>query len=124
MSKTEDFKLSLLSLLELLKEERQALIRNNSDLIIEIIEKKMTIVSDLEGLDMGKVKNNEELRDISMEIKEIQETNTLLTKQALSFQEDLIKSIASGTKEDASIYSQKGKYEAKNQSVNFVDKEI
>ncbi len=124
MQKAPELKKTLKELLKILKMEKEALIKNENVEIAKIVERKLELTEMLEKAISGDQKTDDEIRRLGSEIKELQETNTLLTKQALSFQENLIASIAANISNIAQTYSQKGGYTDKNQQSGLIDQEI
>lgn len=113
----------LKKLKNLLYDEKEALLKNDGHKIAEIVELKNDIIEDLKKLKVIDVSNNESVLELVKEIDSIQETNLLLTKQAIGYQEMLIESIAKNVKNLSNTYSAKGGYKAEN-NVNFVDQSI
>lgn len=124
MSTLKDLKKLLKELLALLIEEKIALIRNDGPLVASLVERKIEIVSSLEEMKKEAPGTDEETLRLGEEIKELQETNLLLTKQALKFQENLIESIAANINKAADTYSQKGEYRKQTQDVNLIDHKV
>ena len=124
MSTVKDLKKLLKELLALLIEEKIALIRNDGPLVASLVERKIEIVSSLEEMKKEAPGTDEETLRLGEEIKELQETNLLLTKQALKFQENLIESIAANINKAADTYSQKGEYRKQTQDVNLIDHKV
>jgi NADH:ubiquinone oxidoreductase subunit E len=114
----------LRELLSLMNEEKEALISNNGLSIANIVEHKIEIINSLEALENESQETDEEIQSLVEKIKEIQETNLLLTKQALKFQENLIESIAANISSVAETYSQKGGYTKQPQDINFIDQKV
>lgn len=111
----------LKDLLKLLKEEKEALIHNDGEKIAELVETKNNYIEKLgefKGLDMEK---NEEIIALSKEIDSLQEINLLMTKQALSYQNAILESIAKNV-QTKNTYSSKGNYDSKD--VNIIDQSI
>lgn len=92
MSKREFVK-HLESMIKLLKEEKKVLVGNQGDALVKIIDKKNSYIDDLEkfkGIDL----QDEKIMDLIGEIDSLQELNLLLTRQALSFQENFLESLS------------------------------
>lgn len=124
MSTFKKLKNILKELMDILKEEKEALINNDSSAVAGLVERKIEIVSILENQSKEAVETDEEILKLVGAIKELQETNLLLTKQALKFQENLIESIAENIKAVAETYSQKGEYKKQTQNINLVDQKV
>lgn len=114
---------NLNSLFKLLKEEKQALIQNQGHKLSEIVEKKNEYIekmSHFKGLD---IENNRKIMDLIYEINLLQESNLLLTKQAISFQDSLLESISKNLHKISNTYSAKGNYQCNN-NINLIDQTI
>lgn len=111
----------LKELIKLLKEEREALIKNDGEKIAELVEIKNNYIEKLgefKGLDMGE---DEEIITLAKEIDSLQEINLLMTKQALSYQNVMLESIAKNV-QTKNTYSPKGNYDSKD--INIIDQQI
>lgn len=94
----------------------------------EIVEKKNEYVEKLalyrEILDgSGGSPCPPELMQIVDEINSIQETNLLLTKQSLSYQNILLESISKVIQNTSNTYSAKGSYKKVN-NISLIDQEV
>lgn len=138
---------TLKTLLKLLQEEKEALLHNDAIKVAEIVDKKNEIIekltqirdnetsphpSDVIPTEMAvnctpelipteytKV-GGSPLLDMVQEINTLQETNLLLTKQSLSFQNILLESIAKNLQSMSNTYSSKGSYEKTN-NIGLID---
>ena len=113
----------LKKLKNLLYDEKEALVKNDGNRIAEIVELKTDIIESLKEFKDIDTSGNERLLELVKEIDALQETNLLLTKQAIGYQEMLIESIAKNLKNLSNTYSPKGGYKAEN-NVNFIDQSI
>lgn len=114
---------NLKELIGVLYDEKEALINNNGHKVGEIVEKKkeaLERIIEFQGLNIA---SNEQAMWLIKEINSLQETNLLLTKQALSYQEVLLESIAKNITSLTNTYSPKGNYSSSN-SINFVDQSV
>jgi hypothetical protein len=126
------------SLYDLLQQEKEALISNEGEELVRIVEEKIALADRIEGLkekeqekeEEGKKKRLEsEERDPAIDllverIRDIQQTNGLLAKQALSYHEVLLKSIAEESGKNRETYSPRGGYEDQNNTSTFVDQKV
>ena len=113
----------LKSTIKLLQEEKQCLIHSDGNKIPEIVELKNKLVeklSEFKGLD---IENNKKAMTLIEEINSLQETNLLLTKQALAFQNTLLESIAKNVQSMSNTYSAKGNYES-NSPISLVNQSV
>jgi DNA-binding protein H-NS len=111
----------------LLYDEKDALIKNDGYKIEEIVESKTRLIDKLEELKNSEgIKNileSESLMEIIEEIDSLQQTNMLLTKQAIAYQEMLMESIAESVKKAPSTYSKKASY-SRNNNISFIDQSV
>lgn len=122
MASISEFNRDLRALLRILSNEKKALISNNTDKIVQLVEKKTEFVEKLDkykGLDIA---TNEEAMKLIAEVNEIQETNLMLTKQAHSYNEVLMDSIAKNINKN-NTYSPYGSSNKSN-NVNFIDQSV
>ena len=113
----------LKSLIELLEEEKQALVQNDGDKVGEIVMTKEEYINRLSQFKDIDIENNEEIMKLIQEIDSLQELNFLLTKQALSYQNSILESISKNANKLANTYSAKGIYEKEN-SINLIDQSL
>lgn len=113
----------LKSIIQLLKEEKQALIENNGDRVGELVVLKSESIDKLVKFKGMDVENNKEAMKLIKEINSLQEINLLLTKQALAFQNSILESISKNVKKVSNTYSAKGNYELKN-NVSLIDQSV
>lgn len=100
---------------DVLLEEKEALITNDSAKVVAVIAEKETFMEVLPTLDSTGLKK-EDLSEIVTEIKNLQETNLLLTQQALQYQEKMMEAITDSAKTSGSTYSKNGHYSAEKQA--------
>lgn len=105
----------LTDLLHILKREKEALIKNEGTKIEAIVKEKEIFLSELPDVDFSKT-NQADIKTIVKEIRELQETNLMLTKQTLAFQEVLLSAISKGIKQSGNTYSNKGQHTAREQA--------
>ena len=123
MNKNKEFKKHLNSIIDILKEEKDALIQGDGNKIIEIVESKnqyIDTISEFKGL---KLEEDRSIMGLIEEIDSLQELNLLLTNQALSFQNALLESISIGLSTASNTYSQKGNYEG-TKNIGLVDHSV
>lgn len=106
----------------LLVKEKQALIKNENQKVADLLPQKEKYLPSLQNY-AGPL--GEQTKLLLKEIKELQETNLLLTKQALSFGENLMKSIRTNLKSDqANVYQdqkRKNPYQQRPTSSYIID---
>ena len=123
MNSTQELANHLKSILTLLYEEKEALIHNDGNAIAQIVESKKSYIEELSNVKDLNIQNNNKIMAIIEQINGLQETNLLLTKQALSFQNNLLESMSKNVQGSASTYSPKGNYESKN-TINLIDQSV
>ncbi|MPM30942.1 hypothetical protein SDC9_77495 [bioreactor metagenome] len=97
----------LLALKETLKREKQALMANDSIAFENIVTAKQDFLSRLEEASFegcSRVAIEQEV----LEIKELQECNVLLTKQAISYHDSILDALTDGMEKSSRTYSKKG----------------
>ena len=119
----KDLRNHLKDLCQLLKEEKQALMKSEGQKVQAIVEKKADLVGKLESLEVKISKDDWEIISLKKEIDSLQELNLLLTKQALSYQRSLLESIAVNVKKVSNTYSKRGEY-GKSESINLVNQRV
>lgn len=105
----------LTEFVDLLKNEKEALIHNEAEKVVEIVTQKQTFLEVLETLTPDSF-DDASLKEPLAEIKQLQETNLLLTKTALQFQETVLKAITKTVKSSGNTYSKKGYYKGNEQA--------
>lgn len=132
MTATKDLYNHLNSLLKLLQEEKEALIHNDVFKIAELVEKKNEYIEILSRFTSDGFLNPSSggvpspptpLRKLVDEINSIQETNLLLTKQSLSYQNFLLESLSKNIQNMSNTYSAKGNYQNIN-NIGLIDQEV
>lgn len=97
---------SLKQLLKLLKKEKKALIKNDGIQIEKLVKQKEQLVAPLNNY--KGVPSTEE-KELIREIKQVQNDNLLLTKQAIAFNDRFLSAVGSGMKKANSTYSSSGR---------------
>jgi len=116
---------SVVKLLKNLKKilivEKDALIQNKGDIIEEIVQKKETMLEKMETAEINE-KDQEDILGLISEIKELQETNAMLTQQAMNYANTFIAAFQKEAQKQAT-YSKEGQYE-KKQSTGLLDQSL
>lgn len=123
MLKVDNLIKELKGLISILYEEKEALLNNNGHEVASLVEKKKEYIDRLAAFKGLDIESDEKAMTLISQINQLQETNLLLTKQALSYQEVLIESIAKNINSTHSTYSQKGGFN-KPSSINLVDQSV
>lgn len=122
MASISEFNRDLRALLRILSNEKKALINNDADKIVQLVEKKTQFIEKLDKYKNLDIAANEEAMKLIKEVNEIQELNLLLTKQAYSYNEVLMDSIAKNINKN-NTYSPYGSSNKSN-NVNFIDQSV
>lgn len=99
---------SLESLLDILEEETQALVDSDGARVNEILDEKMRIMEDIDKFQGQNFSQNAEIVELIEKIDDLQETNLMLTQQALNYNETFLKIVTEGLEEKATTYSASG----------------
>lgn len=102
-------------LVTLLNKEKEALINNEASKMEAIVKEKEVFLLELTNADFSNV-DASELKKVMKKIRELQETNLMLTKQTLAFQETLMSAISKGIKQSGNTYSNKGQHSSTSQA--------
>ena len=120
MSKPQGLLPLLRELVSVLKVEKEVLIKNESGKLMDLVEKKKDLLALINEYSVLDLMVTEELKSLISQMQGLQETNLLLTKQGLSFQENIMKALAKNNTSKYSTYSSKGSYQAQKE-VKLVD---
>lgn len=116
---------SLITILEdlktLLLEEKEALIQNKGQIIEEIVRKKGQIIEEVDAAEIAD-QDRDEMLVLIREIKELQETNAMLTEQALNYANTFVSAFQNEAQKQTT-YSKEGQYE-KKQSTGILDQSL
>lgn len=123
MSKPQGLLPLLRELVSVLKVEKEVLIKNESGKLMDLVEKKKDLLALINEYSVLDLMVTEELKSLISQMQGLQETNLLLTKQGLSFQENIMKALAKNNTSKYSTYSSKGSYQAQKE-VKLVDQSV
>ena len=123
MSKTIKMETLLQKLIHVLKEEKEVLIKNDAEKLMDLVEKKKDLLMAIQSYKIEDLTVTDELKTLAHEMDTLQETNLLLTRQGLSFQDMILKALAKNNTSKYSTYSSKGSYEAQKE-VKIVDQSV
>lgn len=121
MEATQTLKGKLMELLQILGLENEALISNDTYSLRELVEEKVRMIQELETFSKNPPNRDPESAMLALEIRELQETNLFLTKQAMVFQENLLANLMHCLEGTPQTYSQKGGYPTKEQGARLID---
>ncbi len=123
MSKSQGILPLLRELITVLKVEKEVLMKNESGKLMDLVEKKKDLMALINEYSLSGLLVTEELKNLISQMQGLQETNLLLTKQGLSFQENIMKALAKNNTSKYSTYSSKGSYQAQKE-VKLVDQSV
>ena len=123
MSDTKRLQEALKDLLKILKEEKEVLVKNDALSLEKIVARKNEIVTIIREEQEKGVLPDEAVRSYAMEIEKLQEVNQLLTRQALSFQEEIIKALSKNTAVKHNTYSKEGSMN-RTKEVSIIDQSV
>lgn len=121
MNETEQILSLMTELKHVLEEEKNILIHNKGKQVAEIVQKKEKLMEQLSKYSEENVRV-QDLLPLSQEIKELQETNLLLTQQSLAYSEMLFQNIQKNAQKQ-NAYSKKGTLE-QSQAAAFLDESL
>lgn len=123
MSDTKRLQEALKELLKILKEEKEVLLKNDAASLEKIVARKNEIVTIIREEQGKGVLPDEAVRSYAMEIEKLQEVNQLLTRQALSFQEEIFKALSKNTAVKHNTYSKEGSMN-RTKEVSIIDQSV
>lgn len=123
MSDTKRLQGALKDLLKILKEEKEVLVKNDALSLEKIVARKNEIVTIIREEQEKGVLPDEAVRSYAMEIEKLQELNQLLTRQALSFQEEIFKALSKNTAVKHNTYSKEGSMN-RTKEVSIIDQSV
>ncbi len=123
MSKVMGIHQLLQELVRVLREEKTILMKNEAGRLMDLVNKKKDLMALINEFNLEDIEITEELKMLTAEMDALQETNLLLTRQGLSFQETILKALAKNNTSKFSTYSSKGSYEAQKE-VKIVDQSV
>ena len=113
----------LKELTKVLTLEKEVLIKNDAMTLISIVERKNLLIGQMEAFSGTDFSGNEEIRKMIRAIEILQETNLILTRQALSYQNEILKALAKTNTSKHNTYSANGQLNAQKE-VSIVDQSV
>jgi len=123
MNNTKRLVEALKELLKVLKEEKEVLMKNDATTLQKLVDRKSQLVEVIAEEQRSGVLPDDNVRALAKEIEPLQEINQLLTRQALSFQEEIYKALSKNTSKKYNTYSKKGDM-SNSEAVNIIDQSI
>ena len=116
---------SIRSVLEELKtillEEKEALIQSQTDKVIDMIAKKEAVIERMESAELNE-NEKETVHLLAKEVKDLQETNKMLTEQAMQYNETFLAAFQKEAQKN-NTYSKEG-YLKKSGSSGILDQSL
>lgn len=106
---------ALTNFIQLLETEKTALMTNDGEKLIAIVAEKETFVDLFPTLDFSQT-DPAQVEVLVQQIRDLQETNLLLTKQNLSFNEKILQTLSETVKKSGGTYSKQGQPTASDQA--------
>ncbi|MDG2830090.1 hypothetical protein P7M08_24350 [Vibrio parahaemolyticus] len=94
MGNKKDLIKTLDKLKNILNIEKDALILNKTEIIETILGEKVKVIDNLNSFYLNTIEIDEDIKKSFSESIEMQKTNQMLTEQAISYQKNLMESIA------------------------------
>ena len=113
----------LKELIKVLHLEKEVLIKNDALTLVSIVEHKNLLIGQIEAFRGMDFSENEEIREMIRAMKNLQETNQILTRQALSYQNEILKALAKTNTSKHNTYSANGQLNAQKE-VSIVDQSV
>lgn len=123
MNDTKRLQGTLKELLKILKEEKEVLLKNDAASLEKIVTRKNEMVAIIREEQEKGVLADEAVRSYALEIEKLQEVNYLLTRQALSFQEEIFKALSKNTAVKHNTYSKEGSMN-RTKEVSIIDQSV
>ena len=113
----------LKDMIKVLNDEKRVLIKSDAAALDGLVEKKNALIIKIEEFRGEDFSGDDEIRKMVSQIDVLQGTNMLLTKQALSYQEQILKALANNNTSKYNTYSSKGLIKSQKE-ISFVDKSV
>ncbi len=123
MNDTRKLVAALKELVKILGEEKNVLIKSDANTLEKILIKKNELIAKIDSEKKSGVVADEEVRALGTEIQRLQETNLLLTKQSLAYQEEILKALAKSNTSKFNTYSAKGSM-TNEKEVRLIDQSV
>lgn len=123
MNDTKRLQGALKELVKLLQEEKAVLLRNDAAALEKIVAGKNELIPVIREEQEKGIVPDEAVRAYAQEIEKLQEVNQLLTKQALSFQEEIFKALSKNTAVKHNTYSKEGSLN-RTKEVSIIDQSV
>lgn len=123
MSESKKLGTVLKDMVRVLGKEKQVLIHNDAMALADIVEKKNELIGKIESFRDMDFSGDQEIRKLVAEIDALQETNILLTRQAIGYQDQILKALSKNNTSKYNTYSSKGQMGSQKE-VSIVDQSV
>lgn len=123
MNDTKRLQGALKELMKLLQEEKAVLLQNDAAALEKIVAGKNELIPVIREEQEKGIVPDEAVRAYAQEIEKLQEVNQLLTRQALSFQEEIFKALSKNTAVKHNTYSKEGSLN-RTKEVSIIDQSV
>jgi len=113
----------LKELIKLLNLEKEVLIKSDAMALVSIVERKSLLIGQIKAFRGMDFSGNEEIQEMIRAMKNLQETNQILTSQALSYQNEILKALAKTNTSKHNTYSANGQMNSQKE-VSIVDQSV
>ena len=113
----------LKELTKVLALEKEVLVKNDAMTLISIIEQKNLLIGQMEAYKGMDFSGNEGIREMISTIENLQETNLILTRQALTYQNEILKALAKTNTSKHNTYAANGQLNVQKE-VSIVDQSV
>lgn len=113
----------LKDMVRVLGKEKQVLIKNDAMALVDIVEKKDDLIRKIEDFRDMEFSGDEEIRKLVSIIDNLQETNMLLTRQAIGYHDAILKALSKNNTSKYNTYSSKGQMGSQKE-VSIVDQTV
>lgn len=113
----------LKELTKVLTLEKEVLIKNDAMTLISLVERKNLLLGQMDAFSGMDFSGHEEIRKMIKAIENLQETNLILTRQALSYQNEILKALAKNNTSKHNTYSANGQLSVQKE-VSIVDQSV
>lgn len=123
MSAIKKLESVLRDMIKVLSEEKAILIRGDGEALMAITKKKLEYIDKIKAFEDMDLSEAEAVKSLVAEIDALQETNYLLTQQALSFQDHILKALSKSNTSRYNTYSSKGTISGQKE-ISIVDQSV
>ena len=123
MKEIKKLEIMLKDLIKVLENEKAVLIKGDGEALISITEKKMEFIEKMKSYNQLDDLKDETTKDLVGKIDALQETNYLLTLQAISFQDQILKALSKNNTSKYNTYTSNGNINCPKE-ISIVDQSV